>query len=65
MVGVDMGTEVTAEARSIHPLDICSLVCDMLELVPRGWREFGPCVAFPRRWMLESIESRDMLDDSK
>ena len=33
--------EVTTEARSIHRLDICSPVCDMLELVAKHGKDLG------------------------
>lgn len=41
MVAVDMAMELTTEDRSIHRLDTCSLVCDMLNLVHRHGKEFG------------------------
>ena len=33
--------EVTTEARSIHRLDICSPVCDMLKLVAKHGKDLG------------------------
>lgn len=41
VVAVDSDMEVTTEARSIHRLDICSLVCDMLKLIHRHGKVFG------------------------
>lgn len=52
VVAVVMGMEATWEVRSIHRLDMCSLVCDMLKSVGRGG--VGACIAFAfeRRWMM-------------
>ena len=46
VVAVGMGMEVTMEARSIHHLDICSLVCDMLKSVRGHGKRFGACITF-------------------
>ena len=51
-LALDMGLEATQDIRSIHRLDMCSLVCDMLKLIDMVRTPGLHCICMERRWML-------------